>query len=204
MSKPKKISYQLIPPDAMPDMYALVNDLISKVHDHLTNARIVLAWNLSWGADVDGKVILGKAKKCSDLDRELAEFDFVIMINRDFWDEANVAQRRALMDHELSHCAVTMDGDDPKVDEKGRTVWRMRKHDIEEFSGVVLRNGIYKQDLEVFYAALKNGKQGRIFGDPVASAAQAFRDSIPAGTMVTMEHNGKTTVIADKRCEARH
>lgn len=160
MAKAKKVSYQLIPEDAMPDMYELMNDLIETVHEHLTNARMVLAWNLTWGEDVDGKVTLGKAKKASDLDRELAPYDFVIMVNQRFWGEANEAQRKALLDHELSHCEVSLDDNgDPKRDEKGRVVYRMRKHDIEEFSGVVLRNGIWKHDLEVFYSALKSGKQ---------------------------------------------
>lgn len=65
-------------------------------------------------------------------------------------------QRRALLDHELCHAEVKLDDrtSEPVHDERGRKVYRMRKHDIEEFSAVVERNGIYKRDLEHFAAAL--------------------------------------------------
>lgn len=201
MAKAKKVSYQLIPEDAMPDMYELMNDLIETVHEHLTNARIVLAWNLTWSEDVDGKVTLGKAKKASDLDRELAPYDFVIMVNQRFWGEANEAQRKALLDHELSHCEVSLDDEgDPKRDEKGRVVYRMRKHDIEEFSGVVLRNGIWKQDLEAFYAACRSSKQASLLD----AAKDASSICPPGMSLSVVEPDGTKRVVADRTGEARH
>jgi hypothetical protein len=39
-------------------------------------------------------------------------------------------------------------------DERSRKCYRVRKHDIEEFSDVVARYGTYKRDLEMFAAAL--------------------------------------------------
>ena len=159
--KPKKVPYILLSQSQWPQVFEVMNDLVETVHRHLTNARIALAWHVSLKPDVDGKLILGKAKKASDLDRELAPYDFVIVLNSDFWNdtETNDAQRKALMDHELSHCEVARDEDgDEKTDEKGRTVYRMRKHDIEEFTGVVLRNGIYKGDLEAFYSVIVNAR----------------------------------------------
>src|SRR5690242_15647453 len=82
--KPKKLAYALI--DRMTDpgrgMHILLNELVEQHHDDLREARIALAWNLAWAPDVDGRVILGKAMKASDLDRELAPYDFVIQLQQ--------------------------------------------------------------------------------------------------------------------------
>jgi hypothetical protein len=155
---PKRVNYELIARATEPAMYELLNMLVENVHDHLTNARIALAWRKALKPDADGKLILGRAKKASDLDREIAPYDFVIILNKEFWTDARTKeeQRTALMDHELSHCEVELDDNgEPKVDEKDRICYRIRKHDIEEFRGVVERNGIYKRDLELFAKTLR-------------------------------------------------
>lgn len=164
MKEPKKLTYKLIEPesDAGLSMYAMLEELIVIYHEDLAQARIALAWNLTWKPDVDGRVQIGKCKKSSDLDRELMEFDFVIILNREFWQEKLVedSQRRALLDHELCHGAMKLDVDgEPVEDESERKVYRIRKHDVEEFTGVIARHGCYKRDLEEFAAALRKSKQ---------------------------------------------
>lgn len=170
--KPKRVNYELIKPASQPEMHQMLNDLVERAHDHLTNARIALAWHKALKADVDGRLVLGKAKKASDLDRELMPYDFVIILNREFWmdPETKDVQRTALLDHELSHCEVTRDDDgEPKLDENDRVVYRMRKHDVEEFSGVVARNGIWKRDLEAFAKTLASKRsQPSLFDQPSA------------------------------------
>src|SRR3990167_482024 len=148
----KRVAYQLIDPvsDTGKPMYQLLNDLIVAHHDDIRDARIALAWCLSWKPDVDGRLILGKCKKASDLDRELAAYDFIILLNREFWQSTAVGsdERKALLDHELTHATVTLDKNgEPKNDERGRVVYRMRKHDLEEFACIVDRYGCYKHDL---------------------------------------------------------
>jgi hypothetical protein len=179
-------SYKLIgrESDADKALYAMLSDLIEKHHEHLTNARVVLAWNLAWKPDVDGRVTLGKCRRASDLDRELAPYDFVILLRRSFFEDPDVseAQRRALLDHELCHAEVKLDQDgEPERDSRGRTIYRMRKHDIEEFSAIIRRHGCYKRDLEDFAAAIERAKQAKLPGfespadkaakDPAAKAA---------------------------------
>jgi hypothetical protein len=156
----KKVAYELITREHRPEMYTMLRELLDQHHDDVSRARFALAWNLTWKPDVDGRVTLGKCKKASDLDRELADFDFVIVLRKDFWTWPTVTdlQRRALLDHELCHAAVAMDEDgDPKVDERGRTVYRVRKHDLEEFACIAERYGCWKRDLEYFAAALRRG-----------------------------------------------
>ena len=160
--KLKTVAYELIgdgTPDGIP-MYGMLRRYVRDHHPDLADARIVLAWCLSWKPDVDGRVVLGKCKKASDLDRELAAFDFIVLLRRAFWRHPSVtdAQREALLDHELCHAAAKFDATgEPVVDERGRRVWRTRKHDLEEFTAVVERHGMWHAELETFASALKRG-----------------------------------------------
>lgn len=85
---------------------------------------------------------------------EPAKF-FVIDIALDTWgyddgDGHRVgltdAQRLALVDHELCHCAVY----------EGNL--KMRAHSIEEFSAIINRHGLWKPDLEWFAEVIKGAK----------------------------------------------
>jgi hypothetical protein len=165
--KLKNVSYRLIDPqteDGAP-MYARLTEILETHHEELLqhHARIALAWATAWKADVDGRLVLGKCKKASDLDRELAPFDFVILLNREFWQDPRVSDeaRTALLDHELMHAAVAYDENGhAKEDVRGRSVFRIRKHDIEEFADIVKRHGCYKHDLEAFARALWRAERG--------------------------------------------
>jgi hypothetical protein len=151
--KPKKINFELIPPDGKHESYRFMEDIRSRYHEHLLAARIGIAWRKSLKADVDGKLILGKCVKASDPQREVAAFDFIILLNREVWNDLDFTEKhkRALVDHELCHAEIALGKDgEPKYDERGRNIWRMRKHDIEEFRAVVQRHGLYKRDLEEF------------------------------------------------------
>lgn len=161
-------------------MYELMARLIEKYHDDLTQARIALAWNLSWKPDVDGRLRLGAMKVASDLDRELSEFDLVVVLSREFWTHPNVTdkQREALLDHQLAHGALQRSKNlEPAEDEKGRKCYRIRKHDIEEFSAVVERHGIWKKELENFAQALMRNKQRSLFESKDDERDEAEREA---------------------------
>ena len=85
---PKKVPYRLIEPEsgAGRALYPLMNRLITEFHDDLREARIALAWHAGWKRNVDGQQKLGQCKKASELDRELKPFDFVIVLNRAFFE----------------------------------------------------------------------------------------------------------------------
>ena len=158
--KPKRTSYEFIDPTSVVGhpIYGLLNELISAHHEELASARIALVWCTSWVPDADGRVTLGQCSRASDLDREMAAFDFVILLRRSFWidDRVTDKQRRALLDHELMHATVRVDAHgDPQTDDRGRVIYRTRKHDIEEFTDIVARYGTYKADLEKFAKALQ-------------------------------------------------
>lgn len=173
MPKPKAVNVRLIPEkneDGTPHkLYAMMNEIIVTSHEHLKDARIALAFNLGWKADVDGRLVLGKCRKCSDLDREFKDYDFVILLNLGAMKEMSEEFRRALIDHELTHANVQLDKyGEPKTDERGRTLWRIRKHDIEEFAEIVSRHGIYKSDIAMFVAAAIKSKKTPLLQDAQA------------------------------------
>jgi len=136
--------------------YRIMEKLIEKHHNHLKDAKIAIAWRFGWKSDTDGHTVLGQAKKGSDLDRELHDHDFVILLNHERWNGSGFTedQMTALMDHELCHCEISKDTNgEPKTDENGRICYRIRKHDVEEFRDVVARHGMWKGDLEQFAEA---------------------------------------------------
>jgi hypothetical protein len=142
--------------------YELLDRLVAEHHPDLAEAEFVLVWRDSWKPDKDLRQTLGKCKRASDFDREMREYDFAIILNRMAWGHLSAAQREALMDHELTHAAPAIDDEtgDQKEDERGRKLWRIRKHDIEEFTSIVRRHGLYKDDLAEFVKAAAR-KAGR-------------------------------------------
>lgn len=159
-AKPKTVNYELIARDTVVGhpMYALLDSLVDKHHPELRDARIALAWAFGWRPDADGHVTLGRCKRATDLDREFAAYDFIILLRRAFWthDRVTEAQRAALLDHELCHGALKHDArGEPVEDERGRKVYRTRRHSIEEFTEIVERHGMWTADLESFFGALR-------------------------------------------------
>lgn len=150
-------------------LYGWLHELLEAHHQEVQDAKFALAWHLGWKPDEDGRLMLGQCRKCSDLEREvqdLAAFDFVVLLNQNFWEDVLVTdtQRRALLDHELCHAAVKVDGNgDPVVDERGRVTYRMRKHDLEEFSPIAERYGCWKRDIEAFAKALGRARSGNLW-----------------------------------------
>lgn len=163
MGKPQKVSYEVIARGDEPELYSLLEDLVGEYHDHLLEAKIALAWCYSWKVDPDGILVLGKCKKASDLDRQLHDQDFIILLNREMWENVGFSakQKRALLDHELCHADAARDEDgEQKETADGRKVWRTRKHDLEEFQCIVERHGCWKKHIEEFArAALEKAKR---------------------------------------------
>lgn len=167
MKKPPVVPYRFIVPasDEGQKMYGLLRDLLDAHHQDVAEASFALAWHQGWLPDADGRVTLGECKKVTELAREVAgelgSFDFVILLRHEFWMDERVTnpQRRALLDHELSHAAVQLDSEDrPVRNERGRICYRIRKHDLEEFAAIAERYGTWKKDLENFAGALDKAR----------------------------------------------
>lgn len=153
--------------------YELLEDVRYAHHEDTAEARIVLALK-SYSADVDGRVKLGECIKAPELWQRIAEVDAVIALNKELWPHLKPDQRRALLDHELCHLAPKLD---PKTLDHAETpdgikLWRIRKHDIEEFAPIVRRHGFWDGDLQRFAAAVIEAKAKPLFRDQLIEAME--------------------------------
>ena len=83
----------------------------------------------------------------------LTGLDLVVTINKVAWPALSARQRVALVDHELCHFEKDVDdGGDPK--------WLLVGHDVEEFTGVIQRHGLWSRDVENF---VSEARQLRLF-----------------------------------------
>ena len=158
------------PADALAvEAYQMLDELIGRWHGRLKKMRIMLAWLRGLKADADDQLRLGKPIRSTDLPRQLSEVDWVIAVNREAFGMFTPAQRRALLDHELCHAAIATSkkSGEPRIDALGRPVFRVRKHDVEEFAEVAKRHGLWKSGLEAFWrAAVESAKVPLFAGKP--------------------------------------
>jgi hypothetical protein len=110
-----------------------------------------------------GKTVFGKAHKITKLACYLANnspgdvnsFDddpppadmFVMEIAADVWEVLTLAQRDALVDHELSHFDIEYDEDGFKR--------LIRPHDLEEFTAIAKRHGAWRPEIKDFADVLQ-------------------------------------------------
>lgn len=132
--------------------------IIAKHHPKLADARIAFIMR-SEAPVTNGKVTMGKAKKVSAELQVHIDYDFIIWLARDEWLTLGPLQREALVDHELSHCF--WDGLSASI----------KSHDVEEFSHIIERYGLWRPSLVEFGAAVQQAlplpaavaqRQGRI------------------------------------------
>lgn len=133
----------------------LANALITETHTDLAGARIL------W-LTTTGKVAC-KPKVLNPFERYLSSaldgaddpdvdegYDVVATLNDQDWLLAGRARKQAAMiDHILSHLERV-----PSDEEDSSLAWRIIKHPIEEFPGVVARHGLWTDTLVAFGATV--------------------------------------------------
>jgi len=173
-----------------PEVEAIARDLIADHHQHLDtalNENVSLTYLfIDPPPKKNGKTVLGMCKKLSSLpaylSRRLAgEYStdplFAIVISLEAWKILEPKQKIALVDHELCHCKI-------EIDEEGETKLGVEPHDIEEFKAVVLRHGLWLNDLVEFVDAAERSKQANLF-EPSEGAERASI-TFPSGREVEM------------------
>lgn len=150
---------------AAPQVANIASKLIDKDHPHLIGIHVEYVFR-SEHAERHGHVVLGKARKVSGLNAflvgryraEVAELDgsidepfFVIEIAGDLWRVMDAKEREALVDHELSHCRT-------KLNKDLELQLFVAPHDVEEFSSVLARHGLWRPNLRSFLKAAKAGQ----------------------------------------------
>jgi hypothetical protein len=116
----------------------LAKELIANYHPTICNANIAYLWNTK-EMKRKGRNVIATAEKCNKKVKAISGFDFIIVVSFPTWNTLTDKQKRAAIDHELTHCCL---GDE---EEEGKTI--IIPHDIEEFLEIIERNNLYKDDL---------------------------------------------------------
>jgi hypothetical protein len=84
--------------------------------------------------------------------------DYIMILDAQFWLQATMEQRRALVFHELLHAGIETDRDGlKKFTADGRPKWCVRPHDLEAFNLEVARYGAWAPDILGFLKAAREG-----------------------------------------------
>ncbi|WP_050769603.1 putative metallopeptidase [Thermosinus carboxydivorans] len=138
-----------------PEVEVIAKELIEDHHPNLCQAKIKYLFRTGdW--ESKGKTILGKAEKLNDKIKHLAGYDFIITINQIMFFAMTPQQRRALVDHELTHCFVD-------EDDSGNPVYKILPHDVEEFHSIIRRHGLWQEDLRKTETAMEQHRQLSLF-----------------------------------------
>ncbi len=118
-------------------------------------AQMVVLGEMSLPRFQGGLASLGTwllAKVCGELP------DYVMILDAEWWEQADAPKREALVFHELMHAAIKVDKEgEPKFTDDGKPVWDIRGHDIEEFNEVARRYGAWSPAIESFARAVLEG-----------------------------------------------
>lgn len=160
-----------------PEVQKIAEELIPKYHQHLIDFDVKLRYVfVSKTPKGKGKEIWGTCRKVSGLNAYLEGGSsddgpfFVITISRDVWDVLPQEKRVALVDHELCHAWAEVkqakeeaDVSQAEVDDQIETdnpvKLSVKPHDLEEFSCIVRRHGLWREDIEDFVEAALKGKE---------------------------------------------
>jgi hypothetical protein len=149
---------------------ALFEELIElEEHAHFKEHEIAVEFLLRVGPKIKaGRQVLGQCAlpvvqgEFRDLFQQLlAQWFgrlpmFLIILDQEFWLEADDTTRRALLEHEMCHVKQSLDKNgDPAFDKDGNPKFGLVGHDVEEFNYIVGKYGRWKSDIADFLDAAK-------------------------------------------------
>ncbi len=158
-----------------PEVESIANELIAKYHQHLIDFSVKIRYVfVDKTPKSKGKETWGTCRKVSGLNAFLegvatdgSDPFFVITISEPVWDVLPDDKRIALVDHELCHAWAEAkqqkdDADDDSDLETDNPVkLSVKTHDLEEFSCIVRRHGLWREEIEDFVdAAMKIKNKG--------------------------------------------
>lgn len=127
-------------PDAT--MREVLDEVLDEIHERLVDAGVCVYLLVAHGArDSEGALrspaikhhgvpALGLTRIVPLKQRVAGLGDAEVLIDGDRWEDLDDDERRALLDHELTHIEVlTNDDDEPVLDSAGRPKLRLRPHD---------------------------------------------------------------------------
>jgi hypothetical protein len=125
------------------EAYRIMEAIIATDRKDLAHLKIGIAWHTGWRQDADGVKTHGKCLKRSDLDRSLDGYDAMIVLNEKSWLAFGEQDKLRLITHELEHIQIASDKNGgPLIDDKGRQVIRLKRHDVADFACIIARFGL--------------------------------------------------------------
>jgi hypothetical protein len=125
------------------------------LHGDLANSKIGYIYREKMAER--GKIRLAQASKVSGKLAHFSGLDFLVEVNWDAWHVMPGDKKIALIDHELSHFGV----EDTETGTKNVII----AHDVEEFTAIVRRWGLWKRDVRDFGNAVLAAAQLGLFPD---------------------------------------
>lgn len=139
--------------------------LIGTYHSHLVNCSIAYLFK-NRPMNRGGRPIITTSEKCSPKLKALSNYDFIITVSYPNYNNLTDKQKMAAIDHALQHLFVD-------ETDAGDVVHKILAHDVEEFSCVIERNGLYQDDLvQLGRVMAKPGSKSGTKSDPVEAAMQ--------------------------------
>lgn len=158
--------------EAAQSVLSTAQNLIDNFHPVLSRARICFVFR-SEAQKQGNRMIVGGACKVPDKMQPFLEYDFLIWLSEEDYTGMDDLRREALIDHELCHCA----GDPING-------WKLRPHDIQEFSDVIKRHGVWSSDVMAAKIAIDYYQTQTLPGLMIDSLSKL---DMPTGTVFTVK-----------------
>ncbi len=121
---------------ADPEILEAVRDVVRQNHRRLDGVKMAVLTRDKAGQRNGRPVLAYVFLPPASMEALLAQkVQFVMVIAEDQWERLDAKKREALIDHELCHCAIDVDGKP-----------YLRPHDLEEFADVIERHGFWRKD----------------------------------------------------------
>ena len=148
-----------------PEVKDLAEKLVEKYHGHLTDFNVKLEYVfVDKTPKRNGKEVWATCRKISSINAFLAGGDdgsdpfFVIVVSEPVWDVLPPDTRLALVDHELCHAWAEANQKE-NADEADAVKLSLKPHDVEEFSCIIRRHGLWREDVIDFVDAALKAKE---------------------------------------------
>ena len=129
-----------LPYEISEEVKAIAEKILNETTIHAKIAYVASHKQAKW---------LGKCQVVPAIFKLLTDYDYIIYVNVEGYEELSYKQKEALIFHELEHIAWKQNIKDPEVGK-----WVIRRHDMEEFNSVVQKYGRWLGDVDEFSESL--------------------------------------------------
>ncbi len=166
MPKPTAVPKEAKAPKAVkPKKWNWSYEITEDVHELLTTARgdhedlveavITPAWMLDMKADAGVRDKIMKVLKVPEVFTLQTEWDWVIGINKNWWEDASTTAEMKLYELDQRLCeigpATDVNGDQREYEGGEVKCWSRRKPEIVAFQGPVKRHGLQSPEISSLY-----------------------------------------------------